>query len=322
MSEAPVLNDPGPMPQLAWLPIDRLVVDPSYQRTINTTSGRRLIARIAAEFRWSAFQAVLASPNGAGGWVLIDGQHRVAAARRRGIDMVPAVIIEAASAKDCAAAFIRANRDRSPVNPYAMHHARLSAGEAEALAIEEIAAAAMIEIPKSAPSRSNLKPGQCLALGSFTTLPRRYGIEIARAAIVAVADAYREEVGGLRTLFFTAAAVWLSKPAPNTASAADLTAAFRLSSARALDDDIARRRIKVGGSWSSAAEAVIGLRLARIAGHPAAPSAVAAPAAPRPQAPSPPARPAAATVATAPATGSAEAKWAERIRASGRNYAA
>lgn len=75
--------DPGPRPELTWLPVGRLDIDPAYQRAIDTRRSQRLIGKIAANFRWAAFQAILAGPSGPERWLIIDGQHRVAAAARR-----------------------------------------------------------------------------------------------------------------------------------------------------------------------------------------------------------------------------------------------
>ena len=89
-------HDPGPLPELAWLSVAKCSVDASYQRTFESRTSQALVSRIAENFRWSAFQAVLAAKRGAG-WVIIDGQHRVEAARRAGIEHVPAVIVRAGS---------------------------------------------------------------------------------------------------------------------------------------------------------------------------------------------------------------------------------
>ena len=89
------LTDAGPEPDLAWLPVARCRVDSAYQRSILSKNSQALIGRISTNFRWAAFQAVLATPDPKEeGWFLIlDGQHRVEAARRRGFPRVPAVVV-------------------------------------------------------------------------------------------------------------------------------------------------------------------------------------------------------------------------------------
>jgi hypothetical protein len=107
------MSDPGPKPDLYWLPIDKLDVDPAYQRTLDTKASQKLIQKIADGFRWISFQAILATPVGQGDnkrWLIIDGQHRVAAARLRTIENVPAIVVAEASQSEQAAAFVGANR--------------------------------------------------------------------------------------------------------------------------------------------------------------------------------------------------------------------
>jgi hypothetical protein len=100
------MSDPGAKPDLYWLPVDKLDVDPAYQRTLDTKASQKLIQKIADGFRWISFQAILATPVGkADGkrWLIIDGQHRVAAARQCGIAHVPAVVVAEASQQEQAA---------------------------------------------------------------------------------------------------------------------------------------------------------------------------------------------------------------------------
>ena len=87
-------SDIGTPPELAWLPVDKLDVDPAYQRTLDTKASQKLITKIAENFRWISFQAILATPQGEGDdrrWLIIDGQHRAAAAKQRGIPHIPAI---------------------------------------------------------------------------------------------------------------------------------------------------------------------------------------------------------------------------------------
>ena len=61
MSAAPQM-DPGPRPEVGWIAVDRLTVDHSYQRTLDSSRSKKLVRAIAARFRWSAFQAILTTP--------------------------------------------------------------------------------------------------------------------------------------------------------------------------------------------------------------------------------------------------------------------
>jgi hypothetical protein len=194
MSEAP---GPGPRPELRWLPVDRCAVDERYQRSLNSDRSMALVERIAAGFKWSCFQAVLAVKDGER-WLILDGQHRVEAARRRKIKEVPAVVVSAGSIAEQAAAFVRANLDRVAVNAFALHHARLVAGEERAALIDRICQASGLSVPHYPIPADNLKPGQTLALGTISILITKLGEGGASLVLAAGAAAWPEKPGWLR----------------------------------------------------------------------------------------------------------------------------
>jgi hypothetical protein len=196
--------DPGPKPKLEWLPVDKLSVDHRYQRDLESRRSQALIARIAEHFRWSAFQAILAV-KAEGGWLVLDGQHRVEAAKRRGIAEVPAVVVKADSVEEQAAAFVQANRDRVTVNQFALYHAQLAAGEKFAVDIARLCRGARIAVPRYPVGIEHIAPGQTLAVGTIGGLLHNHGYQRARLALNAVADSYRAIAGGLRAPFFLAA---------------------------------------------------------------------------------------------------------------------
>lgn len=256
------LADAGPRPELCWLPVDRLSVDQSYQRTIDTRAGQNLIGRIAERFTWSAFQAILACPDGGGGWFIIDGQHRVAAAKLCGIAEVPAVVVAAGGAAEQARAFIIANDDRVAVNQYAKHHARLVAGDPEALATDALCRKFGMSIPRYPIPSDQLKPGQTLALASFRTLPRRYGDAVAKEAFRIIAEAYRDKPGGLRAAFFAGAADWLARTTMTAAErqrrTENLIRELRQRPWADLDARSQARKMRYGGTLITSVAAILG----------------------------------------------------------------
>jgi hypothetical protein len=201
--------DPGPRPEIAWLPVDRLTVDHRYQRTLESRRSQKLIEAIAGDFRWSAFQAILAVRSEGQALKIIDGQHRVEAARRAGVTEVPGVVLPLASLAEQAAAFVRANTDRVAVNEFALHHARLAAGDPEAEAIDRLCRTAGVAIPRYPIPADKLKPGQTLALGTITKLPKRYGDGVALLAMRTVASANLSRVGAIRAPVIQAVALLL-----------------------------------------------------------------------------------------------------------------
>jgi hypothetical protein len=201
-------SDPGPLPELAWLPIDKLRVNSDYQRLIGTPRSQALIHQIAQDFQWLAFQSIQATPDDNGGWYVIDGQHRVEAARRRNFTLVPATVVAAATVAQQADAFVRANRNRIPINQFAVFHALVTSGDPTATQLAAICRRAAIVIPRSTPSASDMPAGVSLAIGTLLALTRRHD-SLVHLPIHAVAEAYRAIKGALRAPFFDGAARYI-----------------------------------------------------------------------------------------------------------------
>lgn len=202
LKPTPKNADLGKKPELAWLPIGKLSVDPKYQRDTGSRRSKHLIEKIAAGFRWSRFGVVLAVAH-KGGWHVIDGQHRVEAARQRGdIAHVPAVVLPHATIEAAAADFVAINRDRVAVTPYHIHYAQLAAGDPEALAMDRVCKAAGIEICRYPVPLANMKPGQTLAVASIGRLIKLKGEAFAVQVLERVAAAAGDVPGrcGARTI--------------------------------------------------------------------------------------------------------------------------
>lgn len=220
------MTDPGAQPQLAWLPVEKLSVDERYQRGLDTARSKRHIARIAANFRWINFQAILAvSDPQAGGWRIIDGQHRVAAARDAGQALVPAVIVPEADLAQQAAAFVSANRERVPVSAQAIYHAELLAGDPQAVTIAKMAAIARITIVRHNLGAIALPARHTSAIPAFRLMLRSHGSIITGMAMKLVADAWGDEAGSLRSPFFRAVGLILA--APDAPAEATIAAALK-----------------------------------------------------------------------------------------------
>lgn len=187
----------GLPPELAWLPVGKLVIDPSYQRSIESRRSQLLIARIASEFRWAAFQAILATP-AQDVWKVLDGQHRIEACRRIGIAHVPAVVVKADTAAEQAGYFVRANSDRVAMNAFALFHARVAAGDEAAVDVSRACGFAGVTIPRSPTAAEHLKPGETMALGSINQAVGKLGVHGAAAILRAIMRAWPGDPGWIR----------------------------------------------------------------------------------------------------------------------------
>jgi hypothetical protein len=213
--------DPGPLPELAWLPVAKLSVDERYQRTLKTKPSEKHVERIAANFCWARFGAVLAVKSG-DGWLVIDGQHRVEAARERGFLQVPAVVLAAADLAEQASTFVYANRARVPVSAQALFHALVTACDPEALAIATACETAGIKIEKHNKAANQLGAGHTAAAPALLQILRRFGAGVMARAVHTLSHAFGSEPGALRGSFFHAAAAYLAGTSDDVALVAAL----------------------------------------------------------------------------------------------------
>lgn len=149
----------GPAPELLWLPLSKLKVDPVYQRQLDA----KHVKRLAEGFVWAAFKPLTVTPgilrSGDAIWWIIDGQHEAEAARIVGIVDVPCLIVTAEDQCRAASAFVAMNKNRKAITGPDLYYAALVAKEPWALQIEQILAAvgvAMIRqgIPKKCETKS------------------------------------------------------------------------------------------------------------------------------------------------------------------------
>jgi len=142
----------GARPVLQWIPIGELSIDATYQRAVRG-AGEKLVAQIAERFDWGRFGVLFVTPSSDGrGYAVIDGQHRLAAARARGdIDALPASIISADRPLDTArqaALFISINGDRLAVRPINLFWAAVHQGEPVAVSMVAICRDAGVNIAR------------------------------------------------------------------------------------------------------------------------------------------------------------------------------
>lgn len=204
---------------MEWLPVDRLVIDPEYQREVNKT-GRRAIEQIAARFEWTKFGAVTVAPVSLGRHAIIDGQHRVTAAKLIGIVRVPCVI-QALDRAGQAAAFSAINGSVVKITPNAIYRAALAAGEGWAIAAERACKAAGCRLMTSNRSAATKDAGEIYAVAMIRELIDRHG----EAAVTKALAAYRQSIYGDLQLAWnsTLLLAWITAVA-STKDAAQLAA--------------------------------------------------------------------------------------------------
>lgn len=180
----------GKMPSIKWVHTTELSVDQSYQRSIDNEGSRRLIASIAANFDWRLCAPLVVSRRPDGSNVIIDGQHRWAAAVRRGdLLQLPCCLFTYDSPEDEARMFIVANRARKPMNRLDDFHAALAAADEDAVEIQRLVTEAGLRMARNTSSTA-WKAGEVAFTSSIATALRRHGPPIVSAALTSIAEAY------------------------------------------------------------------------------------------------------------------------------------
>jgi hypothetical protein len=192
-----------------------LHVDRTYQRSLESRRSQAAIEHICENFRWSLFDACSVT-KGLTGYLIIDGQHRVEAARRRKISEVPCLVKSMASVQEQARAFVTLNRDRVAVTGFAIYHALVAAGDAEANEMARVCAAANVEVARYPMPVHHMPPTHTLSVASIRTAIARNGASATTSALTILRLCF-DEPGALRAHLITALADSLSAGADHLA---------------------------------------------------------------------------------------------------------
>jgi hypothetical protein len=175
-------NPIPPPPKVAWLSLDQLVIDETYQRAISRR-GRLMIKRLVEGWNWNCFKALSVAPvTGADGqrlYEVIDGQHSaIAAATHGGIESLPCLVLDAVTKADRAEAFVGINQQRIQLTSYALFRANAAAGEREAAAVERALALGGCTLVESFAAATSWPVGTVACIALLLRLVRRRGATV------------------------------------------------------------------------------------------------------------------------------------------------
>ncbi len=128
-----LINQPG---TFLMIPVTELKTDTTYQRGL---TGSR-VDRIAENWSWIAFSVVVValSGPGSGDFFIVDGQHRVAAAERKGIVEVPCIVFESQTHEDEAQGFLDTNTSRKAMSIMDRYRALITVHDPVALKVQQL----------------------------------------------------------------------------------------------------------------------------------------------------------------------------------------
>lgn len=184
----------GSMPVLQYCSPDQLQIDESYQRSLEAGQSQSLVRRIAVHWDWGLCQPLFVARRDDGGLYVVDGQHRLAAARlRTDIGQLPCVVTSFATMADEAASFVALNQQRRPLTQLDLFKAALAAGDFEASQVALAIDDAGLSLANTT-NNQTMRPGQIGNIGGIRRCYRVHGLVVLSAALDVMAQAYKGQV--------------------------------------------------------------------------------------------------------------------------------
>lgn len=121
-------------PSCTRVSIDKLIVDPRYQRPVE----EKRVTRIINNFDPRQLGTIEVSQREDGTYAVIDGQHRFEALKTTDRKMISALVHEGLSVKEEADLFAKINMGRKPLSPIQRFRAQVFAGHPRAVDIANI----------------------------------------------------------------------------------------------------------------------------------------------------------------------------------------
>jgi len=184
----------GLRPSLENRTIRELGIDATYQRSIETGPSRALIRRIAQHWDWGLFQPLVVAKRVDGTFWVVDGQHRLAAARLRS-DMydLPCVVTQYDNPGDEAATFVALNVQRRPLSALDLFKAALAANDESSIEIEMMLSAAGLSLAPHS-NFTAWKPGMVSNISGIIAAHRIHGKKAAARALRVLARGFDGQV--------------------------------------------------------------------------------------------------------------------------------
>lgn len=199
--------DPGPRPEMRWLEVDLLDVDHAYQRMLSGKHAKRL----AAAFKWAAFQPLTVTPTAGARYAVIDGQHRLQAARAIvQVVELPCYIVPKVDQRGQAAAFLDVNNSHKQVSALEKFRAGLVAGDKAICEVDRILKAAGVTMVSGKPQ----KPMTTASVSTLLRMHRTHGAAVLTGALVAIGTAWPTEREAFMEQYITALCVILHYGTP------------------------------------------------------------------------------------------------------------
>lgn len=183
----PITGNP---PSLEWLSVAALMIEPAYQRATDGSKSQRIIAGMVKQWRWPLCQPLVVTRREDRSIYVIDGQHRLEGAKRRGdIPHLPCVVLAAMPQEREAEAFVELNTTRQALSQIDLFAAMLAAGDPTALRVEAL----MRETGWTLARHTNsaiYKPGELVCAPMLVRAAKQMGEAAVRNALTTLREAW------------------------------------------------------------------------------------------------------------------------------------
>jgi hypothetical protein len=184
----------GSLPVLQYCAPEQLLIDETYQRSLEAESSVTLIRRIAANWDWGLCQPLFVARRSDGGLYVVDGQHRLASAVMRGdISQLPCVVSHFDTSEQEAAAFVALNQQRRPLSALQIFRASIASGDPEACGIMSAIEEAGLSLATTTNNQLCAK-GAIGNVGGLRNCWRVHGKDALVASLRVLAKAYPDQV--------------------------------------------------------------------------------------------------------------------------------
>lgn len=183
----------GAPPTLEWISVDRLKVDPAYQRATDGHHSRRIIFGMFKAWDWTLCQPLVVSRRNDGELFILDGQHRHEGAVKRGdVHHLPCVILAGVGHAGEAEAFVALNTKRQRLSQADLFNAMLAAGDEIAIATAALLEQTGWRIRRSCNTQV-FQPGDLVCAPMLAREVRISGEAAVRNALTALREAYPDQ---------------------------------------------------------------------------------------------------------------------------------
>lgn len=258
-SEGAATRDPGPKPELRWIPLTQLCIPTEYQRSVKSDASVKNINYIKENFNWGDCGALIVCPMAKDSplrYAVIDGQHRFRAAEARGgIKELPCVVIAERAPKEQAKNFGVINGKRVKLNPLQEYHAAVVAGDPDAVGLRAILEKCQVKIAAQPVNLRETHPRVTLAVGTLLKMLQEHSEKQIVWVLTIIPEAYGDRPGMLRSSFIRGLARFIK--ANPLADRGLMVAALRKLDIDSLEKDARAFKQIEGGSTTSAIQKVL-----------------------------------------------------------------